>query len=117
MSAAWESLHHAALEFTSSEPIKQRLIKAYSTHLEELDLDTLPPELRPNFHQLRLRLTSVPPMRGETAIAATVRKMSNDDASAFAQEIVELMAGLAEQRGRVAPARPRQVLSLRSAEG
>jgi hypothetical protein len=43
--------------------------------------------------------------------------MSNEEASSCAQQILELMARLAEQRGRSTPARARQVLSLYSAEG
>ena len=117
MSAAWESLHHAALEFATADSIKQRVIKAFSTHLEELDLENLPPDLRTDFKQLTDRLTAVRPLRGETAVNATVRKMSNEDASSCAQQILELMARLAEQRGRSTPARSRQVVSLYSAEG
>lgn len=117
MSAAWESLHHAALEFATADTIKQRLIKAFSCHLEDLDLENLPPDLRSDFKRITDRLTAVRPSRGETAIHATVRKMSNEDASACAQQILELMAILAEQRGRSTPARSRQVLSLYSAEG
>ena len=117
MSAAWESLHHAALEFATADSIKQRLIKAFSTHLEHLDLENLPPDLRTDFKRLTDRLTAIRPSRGETAVIATVRKMSNDDASSCAQQILELMANLAEQRGRTTPARSRQVVSLYSAEG
>ena len=117
MSAAWESLHHAALELASADPLKQRLIKSFSSYLEELDLDSLPPELRTDFKRLAGRLTAVRPLRGETAVSATVRKMSNEDASSCAQQILELMANLAEQRGRSTPARSRQVVSLYSAEG
>jgi hypothetical protein len=117
MSAAWESLHHAALEFAAADTIKQRLIKAFSSHLEEMDLENLPPDLRTEFRRLTDRLTAVRPSRGETAVIATVRKMSNEDASSCAQQILELMVNLAEQRGRSTPARTRQVLSLYSAEG
>lgn len=117
MSAAWESLHHAALELATADSIKHRLIKSFSTHLEELDLENLPAELRTDFQRLTDRLTAVRPLRGETAVSATVRKMSNEEASSCAQQILELMARLAEQRGRANPARSRQVLSLYTAEG
>jgi len=117
MIAAWDSLHHAALELASPDTLKHRLIKAFSSHLEELDLDNLPADLRTDFKRLTGRLTAVQPLRGETAVSATVRKMSNEEARSCAQEILELMANLAEQRGRSTPARSRQVLSLYSAEG
>lgn len=116
MNAAWESLHHAALEFTSSDSIKQRLTKAFSGHLADLDLDSLPPHLRPKFLMLVERLTAVCPLRGETAVAATVRKMSNEEASSCAQEIVALMKLLGEERGRAMPSRSRNVLPLHAAE-
>jgi hypothetical protein len=116
MSAVWESLHRATLELTSADPLKQRVINAFSKYLKETEPDSLPPELRQRFQALVARLTCIRPFRGETAVRATVRKMSNDEAGLCAQEIVELMTELAAQRAVAARNKPRQVVSLYSAE-
>ena len=117
MSAAWESLHRATHELASSEPLKQRLIVAYSKHLKDLDPLALPPEHRLRFESLAARLTSVRPLRGETAVAATVRKMSNDEASDCAHQLIDLMAELAGQQAETTQGRARKVVALYSAEG
>lgn len=94
MSAAWESLHLAARELASEAPIKQRLKIAFSKYLEHLDVDELPRELRQGFRELHARMTSVPPLRGESAVCATVRKMSNDEAGECARNIIDLLGAL-----------------------
>lgn len=116
MSAAWESLHRATLELASADPLKQRLTIAFSSHLKELEPHSLPPELRARFQSLIDRLTAVRPLRGETAVAATVRKMSNEEAQTCAQEIVKLLASVTYQQPAVTRNKPRQLLSLYSAE-
>lgn len=119
MNAAWESFHHATLELATSDPIKQRLIRSFSSHLKDLDVTKLPQELRGDFQQLVSRLTEIRPLRGETAVMATVRKMSNEEAAACAREIVDLMASLGTARTngeRPRQPRHRAVLSLYSAE-
>jgi len=116
MSAAWESLHRAMHELASSESIKHRLISAFSNHLKELDPASLPPEQRVRFETLAERLTSVRPLRGETAVTATVRKMSNAEASECAHQLIDLVAEVATQLGEASRLRPRRVVSLYSAE-
>lgn len=116
MNAAWESFHRAALELATADPIKQRLTRSFSNHLNDLDAASLPPEIRGEFQQLVTRLTEVRPLRGETAIMATVRKMSNDEAAACAREILELMASVGALRSQRGQPRQRAVLSLYSAE-
>ncbi len=92
--AAWESLHKAALELAKSSGLKQRLTDAWSRHLEDLSSSDMPGELREDFDALRLALTRVRPQRGETAVAATVRKMSMGEADACAARIVALLDAL-----------------------
>ena len=91
MNAAWESLVLAARELAAASPIKHRLTNAFSKHLSELDAAELPHEVRQRFRDLQARLTVVPPMRGESAICATVRKMSNDEAAECACCIVDIL--------------------------
>lgn len=94
MSAAWESLHLAARELASAACIKQRLKDAFSKHLKDLDAEELPRDLREQFRTLYARMTCVKPLRGETAVCATVRKMSNDEAADCAGSIVDLLGAL-----------------------
>jgi hypothetical protein len=116
MSAAWELIHLAALELAASSPIKQRLVSAYSKFLWDMDSTELPRGTRGEFDSLRKELTRVAPFRGESAVAATVRKMSNDEAASCARRIVQLL-NLARDEGAAAPARSqRAVVSLFSAE-
>lgn len=93
-SAAWENLHKATLELAKSSTLKQRLTDAFSRHLQEMSAAEMPGELRADFESLCQRLTEVCPMRGETAVAATVRKMSIDEADSCATRIVALLDAL-----------------------
>ena len=91
---AWENLHCAALELVRSTPIKQRLISA-SRHLIPLvDRDELPSEIRGSFAQLMQALAGVQPLRGEDAVVASVRKMSNQQADDCAALIIEIFGTL-----------------------
>ncbi|HLZ96840.1 MAG TPA: hypothetical protein VKP66_02775 [Steroidobacteraceae bacterium] len=90
MTSAWESLHFAILELVRSTPIKQRLIAAYRLHLKSLPEDQLPEEARETFGQVVQSLHGVAPQRGEDAVAASVRKMSIQQADDCAAHIVEV---------------------------
>jgi hypothetical protein len=90
MTSAWESLHFATLELVRSTPIKQRLINAYRRHLCSLPEDQLPDEVREMFDQVVKSLHGVQPLKGEDAVAASVRKMSTQEADECATHIVEI---------------------------
>ena len=90
MISAWESLHFATLELVRSTPIKQRLVCAYRRHLAGLPEDQLPCEVRETYSHIRASLSGVQPLRGEDAVAASVRKMSNQEADECAALIVEI---------------------------
>ena len=87
---AWESFHHATLELVRAAPIKQRLICAYRRHLAAVREEQLPGEIREPFCQVVRSLSGVRPLRGEDAVVASVRKMSNQDADECAALIVEM---------------------------
>ena len=93
MVKALENLHCAALELVRSTPIKQRLIAA-ARHLTPLAEDQLPSETRGSFAQLMQSLAGVQPQRGEDAVVASVRKMSNQQADDCAALIVEMFGAL-----------------------
>ena len=71
--AAWENFHKATLELAKSTALKQRLTDAFSLYLQDMPASEMPGELRGDSESLRNRFTEVRPMRGETAVAATVR--------------------------------------------
>jgi hypothetical protein len=90
MISAWDCFHYATLELVRSTPIKQRLISAYRRHLASLPEDQVPNEARESFGQVLRCLRGVQPLRGEDAVSASVRKMSNQEADDCAALIVEI---------------------------
>jgi hypothetical protein len=95
MSSAWENFFAATTVLASVGPIKHRLAEAFREHLADLEADELPREIREEFTSLSDNLCCVHPMRGETAIQATVRKMSDMEAGSYAVRIVGMLGVLA----------------------
>ena len=115
MTSAWECFHYATLELVRSTPIKQRLICAYRRHLASLPEDQLPCEVRESFGQVMRCLRGVQPLRGEDAVAASVRKMSNQEADECAALIVKIFGLMC--RVAAASDRPNGVMQFRSVDG
>jgi hypothetical protein len=93
---AWEKFQGATLALVRAGSIKDRLVDAYRNHLCDIAADELPKEFREEFRALQQALTREPPLsRGEDAIRATVRKMSNDEADRMAASVVHLFGALA----------------------
>lgn len=95
MITAWECFHFATLELVRSTPIKQRLICAYRRHLAAISEEQLPGDIREAFGQVMRSLRGVQPLRGEDAVAASVRKMSNQEADDCAAQIVDMFGRMA----------------------
>jgi hypothetical protein len=114
MIQAWECLYSATLELVRSTPIKQRLISAYRRHLAPFPEEQLPREVREPFSQVMRSLRGVQPLPGEDAVAASVRKMSNQEADDCAALIVEIFGSMC--RINVAPSRPNSVVQLHSVD-
>jgi hypothetical protein len=106
MTTIWEALLGASLVLSSAAPIKQRLTQAYLAHLAGVEPGELPRELREEFASITAALTTTAPMRGESAVAATVRKMSDRDASAVAARIVDVLAALVRSEIQTQPRLP-----------
>src|ERR1700726_270270 len=102
MNTAWEQLEGAALSLARSGPIKDRLADAYRNHLALVNADELPDALREEFRACHDALTHRRPMRGEDAVRATVRKMSNQEADDVACSVVRLFAALAREETALA---------------
>ena len=114
MISAWDSFHFAILELVRSTPIKQRLICAYRRHLVALPVEHLPDEVRGAYLQLTGALSGVQPLRGEDAVAASVRKMSVQDADDWAALIVEIFGLMCRRHAEVA--RPHTVVQLQAVD-
>jgi hypothetical protein len=95
MSSAWEHFFAATSMLASNGPIKHRLAEAYRIHLATLDADEVPKEIRDEFGSLSHCMSSVRPLRGENAVHATVRKMSDMEASGVALRIVNMLGTIA----------------------
>ncbi|MDP9007605.1 MAG: hypothetical protein M3N91_02675 [Pseudomonadota bacterium] len=97
-----------------SSPIKQRLICAYRRHLASLQESDIPSEARECYGHVVRSLCGVAPLRGEDAVAASVRKMSNQEADDCAAQIVEIFGLMCKTHLNVA--RPTGVVQLHSVE-
>jgi hypothetical protein len=121
MSTAWEQLEGAALSLARSRPIKERLADAYRNHLALVNADELPDALREEFRACHDALTRERPLRGEDAVRATVRKMSNQQADDVACSVVRLFAAMAREETALAalaiPEVPPEVLDGALANG
>jgi len=95
MSTTCEQLEGAALALARSGNIKDRLAEAWRHHLALVDAAELPEALRAQFRACHAALTREPPLRGEDAVRATVRKMSNVEADEIAACVVRLFAAMA----------------------
>jgi hypothetical protein len=111
MNSVWESFLCAAQALSSAGPIKRRLVTAYGAHLSSLHSEELPREIREEFQALGVGLSSVRPLRGETALQASVRKMSDQEAAGYALRIVNLLGAMARLQLHARPALLRAVNS------
>jgi len=95
---AWEIFQGATLSLARAGALKERLNDAYRNHLSCIDETELPKELRDDFRSFSHALTRERPLiRGEDAVRATIRKMSNGEAEAAATSVVRMFCAL--QRG------------------
>jgi len=83
--------------------IKDRLVAAYSEHLDGLESSELPQAVRATFEELHTALHAVTPIGGEPCVRATIRKMSKLQVSNHARTIVSLYAELICRSERVGP--------------
>jgi len=92
------SFHGAVTELARGTPMKQRLVAAYTTYLSQIDAALLPQALATELGAVCAALTASKPLSGETAIQATVRKLSPADADAIAGRIVTLFGLVTRSR-------------------
>lgn len=93
-----DRFHAALIVLAGNGHIKQRLIKAFEENLVDIHEDELPIATKQPFADLRQEMFRVTPLNGEGAICASVRKMSLDQASDCAGQIVSLYGDIARLR-------------------
>lgn len=101
--------HAAVRELAAAGPVKARLEQAWCGHLQGLAREDLPEELRAGFGRLAEALHRHSPVTGQSAVSASVRKLSEAEAGELAALVVELLvlacrsaaAAQAEQRLKV----------------
>jgi hypothetical protein len=116
MTTAWQQLEGAALTLARSGAIKDRLADAYRNHLSLVNAEELPEGLRAEFRACHAALTREPPLRGEDAVRATVRKLSGHEADELACSVVRLFAAMVRE-GALADAAEHSEGVLNSAAG
>jgi hypothetical protein len=105
MNGAWHRFRAAALLLARSGTVKERLQAAYRLQLADLDSEQLTGDVRLQFEALRRSLTREKPMRGEDAVAATIRKLSSREADELAADLIEIFAACSRNLDD-APVRP-----------
>jgi hypothetical protein len=97
MSRVYDRLESATLLLTRSGAIKDRLNGAWRQSLAFIDAEDVPRELRLQFLELCSAMQRERPLRGEDAVRATIRKMSNDEAETHAAHIVRMFCRMSRQ--------------------
>jgi hypothetical protein len=103
----WEIFQGATLSLARAGALKERLTAAYRNHLCCIDETELPREIREDFRSFNRAISRERPLiRGEDAVRATIRKMSNGEAEAAATSVVKMFCALQRGNGpsRSAPA-------------
>ncbi|MFL6601179.1 MAG: hypothetical protein ACJ8R9_07575 [Steroidobacteraceae bacterium] len=95
MNTTLDLFEAATVSLTRPAPIKDRLADAYRNYLAYVNKEDLPADVYEEFRAFTDTLTRTPPqVRGDDALHATVRKMSNDDAAAAASAVVRMFAAV-----------------------
>ncbi len=108
-----ERFESAVSALVGEGSVKDRLVTAYSEHLDDLEDSELPRGLRRTFEDLHTALHTVTPIGREPCVRATIRKMSKLQAGNHARTIVSLYADLVCHGER---AEPLKVVNSKRAE-
>ena len=98
MSRVYDRLESATLLLTRSGAIKERLEGAWRQCLANVEAEDVPREVRLQFLELTAQIQRERPLRGEDAVRATIRKMSNDEAERHAGVIVRMFCRMTRQQ-------------------
>lgn len=87
----------AVVDLIGDGSVKTRLARAWCRHLQDLEDEVLPDDVRTAFTDLRERLYQHRPIGAESPVEATVRKMSVREAESHATCIVTLLLRLVRE--------------------
>ena len=99
-----DRFHAALIVLAGHGHVKQRLVEAFEEHLADIDADDLPIAVKQSFADLVSEMNRVTPLRGESPICASVRKLSLEEAGDCAGRIATIFAEVARCDGGAAPA-------------
>mgnify|MGYP001828731172 CR=1 FL=1 len=99
-----DRFHAALIVLAGHGHVKQRLVEAFEVHLADIDADDLPIAVKQSFADLVSEMNRVTPLRGESPICASVRKLSLEEAGDCAGRIATIFAEVARCDGGAAPA-------------
>jgi hypothetical protein len=105
-------LEAAALSMTGPGTIKDRLLVAYCSHLEDVQESDLPGTLGPEFAEMSQALHRARALPGDDVVKASVRKLSNDEAKRYAELVVRLYGMSAGMKQQINARGPRSVAPL-----
>jgi hypothetical protein len=95
MNTTLDLFEAATVSLTRAAPIKDRIVDAYRNYLVYVHEENLPADVCEEFRALTDTLTRVcPELRGDDALHATVRKMSNNDAEVAATAVVRMFGAV-----------------------
>jgi len=98
MSRVYDRLESATLLLARAGAIKERLNGAWRQCLAPIEPEDVPRELRLHFLELSQAMQRERPLRGEDAVRATIRKMSNEEAEGHAALIVRMFCRMTRQQ-------------------
>src|ERR1700747_2085439 len=117
MNTTLDLFEAATVSLTRAAPIKDRIADAYKNYLVHIHEKDLPTDVWEEFRALTDTLTRVgPELRGDDALHATVRKMSNNDAEVAASAVVR-MFGTGSRAMSGSSINTTNVVPLRAATG
>jgi hypothetical protein len=102
-------LEAAALSMTGPGTIKDRLLDAYRSHLEDVQESDLPGALGAEFAGMIHALHRAPALPGDDVVKASVRKLSNDEARHYAELVVRLYGTFAGMKQQIVNVRGNRV--------
>jgi hypothetical protein len=112
MTQDWEHFRCATLTLVGPGPVKQRLCDAYMKHLRMVDAESLPLSIQLGFTELTQAMRCGQPAGGLSAVEATVRKMSEQDAGNLAVRVLEMFVAFSREGAREAPAQSQRQFHL-----
>ncbi len=127
MNTTLDLFEAATVSLTRATPIKDRIADAYRNYLAYVHEEDLPADVCEEFRALTDTLTRVcPELRGDDALRATIRKMSNNDAAIAASAVVRMFgavsrasagAGVHHEAQASTPMNPSNVVPLHAVTG